>query len=177
MSKTTTKFPRKSANAQCEWSSTMRVSMALGWKAITSIAVKIGCSTNTLSDWVKKAEVDSGQRAGISSEMNEKVKALGGRTGSFARPTRSFGRHRRILRWRSSTAGRSDGGFHRDASRRARGRAASQYINTGRLTDDLERPPRNLHRIHGCDQHPWMRQYVISPRLSRYHAVRRVIPR
>ena len=45
------------------------------WQAITSIAAKIGCSANTLNDWVKKAEVDSGRRAGIPSEMAEKMKA------------------------------------------------------------------------------------------------------
>ncbi len=33
-------------------------------QAIVSIAAKIGCSANTLNDWVKKAEVDSGRRAG-----------------------------------------------------------------------------------------------------------------
>lgn len=46
------------------------------WQAITSIAAKIGCSANTLNAWVKKAEVDSGKRAGISSDMAEKMKAL-----------------------------------------------------------------------------------------------------
>ena len=34
------------------------------WQAIASIAAKIGCSANTLNSWVKKAEVDSGKRAG-----------------------------------------------------------------------------------------------------------------
>ena len=46
------------------------------WNAITSIAAKIGCAPNTLNDWVKRAEVNSGQRAGIPSEMAEKMKAL-----------------------------------------------------------------------------------------------------
>lgn len=46
------------------------------WQAIVSIAAKIGCSAHTLNEWVKKAEVDSGKRAGIPSEMAEKVKAL-----------------------------------------------------------------------------------------------------
>ena len=46
------------------------------WQAIVSIAAKIGCSANTLNSWVKKAEVDSGQRAGISSDTAEKMKAL-----------------------------------------------------------------------------------------------------
>ncbi len=46
------------------------------WQALTSIAAKIGCSANTLNDWVKKAEVDSGKRAGIPSDMSERMKAL-----------------------------------------------------------------------------------------------------
>lgn len=46
------------------------------WQSITSIAAKIGCAANTLNDWVKKAEVDSGRRAGIPSEMAERMKAL-----------------------------------------------------------------------------------------------------
>jgi transposase len=44
--------------------------------AITSIAAKIGCSAHTLHERVKKAEVDTGKRAGLSSDMAEKMKAL-----------------------------------------------------------------------------------------------------
>jgi transposase len=46
------------------------------WQAIRSIAAKIGGSAHTLNDWVTKAEVDSGKRAGIPTEMAEKLKAL-----------------------------------------------------------------------------------------------------
>ena len=46
------------------------------WQAITSIASKIGCSANTLNDWVKKAEIDGGKRAGVTTEMTERLKAL-----------------------------------------------------------------------------------------------------
>ena len=46
------------------------------WQAIVSIAAKIGCSAHTLNDWVKKAEVDSPKRAGVPTEMAEKMKAL-----------------------------------------------------------------------------------------------------
>jgi transposase len=46
------------------------------WAAITSIAGKIGCTAQTLNDWVKKAEVDAGKRAGVSTEMAERMKAL-----------------------------------------------------------------------------------------------------
>lgn len=46
------------------------------WAAVSSTAAKIGCSAHTLHEWVKKAEVDSGKRAGLSSDMAEKMKAL-----------------------------------------------------------------------------------------------------
>ncbi len=36
------------------------------WAAITSIASKIGCTAQTLNEWVKKAEVDAGKRAGVA---------------------------------------------------------------------------------------------------------------
>jgi transposase-like protein len=46
------------------------------WVAVTSISEKIGCSAHTLLEWVKKAEVDSGKRAGVSTDMAERLKAL-----------------------------------------------------------------------------------------------------
>jgi len=46
------------------------------WTAVSSIAAKIGCSAHTLLDWVKKAEVDSGKRAGMPLEVADRLKAL-----------------------------------------------------------------------------------------------------
>ena len=46
------------------------------WTAVSSIAAKIGCSTHTLHEWVKKAEVDSGNRAGLPNDVAKKMKAL-----------------------------------------------------------------------------------------------------
>ena len=46
------------------------------WQSVMSIAAKIGCTPQTLNDWVKKVEVDSGRRAGVPSEMAERMKAL-----------------------------------------------------------------------------------------------------
>lgn len=46
------------------------------WSACQSIAAKIGCSAHTLLDWVKKAEVDTGKRAGLPTDTAEKMKAL-----------------------------------------------------------------------------------------------------
>jgi transposase-like protein len=46
------------------------------WAAILSIAPKIGCAPQTLNEWVKKAEVDGGKRAGMPTEIAERLKAL-----------------------------------------------------------------------------------------------------
>ena len=46
------------------------------WAAITSISAKIGCVPQTLSSWVKRREVDSGSRAGVPTDMTDKMKAL-----------------------------------------------------------------------------------------------------
>ena len=45
------------------------------WAAITSIAAMIGCSGHTLLEWVNKAEVNSGKRAGVPVEVADKLKA------------------------------------------------------------------------------------------------------
>jgi transposase len=37
------------------------------WAAITSIAEKIGCRAETLRKWVRQAERDQGQRAGLTT--------------------------------------------------------------------------------------------------------------
>src|ERR1700747_1701211 len=46
------------------------------WAAICSIVAKIGCTPQTLNEWVKKAEVDSGTRAGVPTDVAERLKAL-----------------------------------------------------------------------------------------------------
>ena len=46
------------------------------WAAIVSIAAKIGCTAQTLNEWVKKADVDSGRRPGTTTDDRERLKAL-----------------------------------------------------------------------------------------------------
>ena len=46
------------------------------WAAIMSIAAKIGCTAQTLNEWVKKAEVDSGRKPGLTTDMAAKLKTL-----------------------------------------------------------------------------------------------------
>jgi transposase len=36
------------------------------WHAVLSISSKIGCAPQSLNDWVNKAEVNSGKRAGVT---------------------------------------------------------------------------------------------------------------
>ena len=44
--------------------------------AIRSIAAKIGCSGETLRNWVRQTERDEGQRAGPTTDERERIKAL-----------------------------------------------------------------------------------------------------
>ena len=42
--------------------------------AIESIAPKIGCVAQTLNEWVKRVEVDTGQRDGVTTAEAQRVK-------------------------------------------------------------------------------------------------------
>ena len=46
------------------------------WAAVESIAPKIGCVPQTLLEWVKRQEVDGGQRDGLTTNERERIKAL-----------------------------------------------------------------------------------------------------
>jgi len=46
------------------------------WSAIRSIAPKIGCIPETLRAWVRRAETDQGQRPGLTSEDQARIKSL-----------------------------------------------------------------------------------------------------
>jgi transposase len=65
--------------------------------AVVSIADKIGCTPQTLNEWVmKKAEVESRHKPGLTSDMAAKMKAL----------------ERENWELRGSTAGTSHDGLH-----------------------------------------------------------------
>ena len=46
------------------------------WAAIVSVAAKIGCSTETVRNRVRRAERDAGVRPGLTSDERERLKAL-----------------------------------------------------------------------------------------------------
>ena len=46
------------------------------WSAIVSIASKIGCTPETLRKWVRRTEVDTGKRGGVTSDDRAHIKEL-----------------------------------------------------------------------------------------------------
>jgi transposase len=46
------------------------------WAAITSIADKVGVSSETLRKWVRRAETDEGLRPGLTTDERERLKGL-----------------------------------------------------------------------------------------------------
>ncbi len=46
------------------------------WAAVCSIAGKFGMTPETLRIWLRRAEVDGGQRGGVTSEERERMRVL-----------------------------------------------------------------------------------------------------
>lgn len=61
------------------------------WAAILSISSKIGCTAETLRRWVRQAERDSGQSAGLTSSDRDRLRML-------ERENRELKRAKEILR-------------------------------------------------------------------------------
>jgi transposase len=65
------------------------------WATICSIASKIGCSAETLRNWVRQAERDEGRRPGLSTDERQRLKDL-------ERENRELKRANEILRLASA---------------------------------------------------------------------------
>ena len=107
------------------------------WKAIESISKKLNLNHETLRLWIRKAEVDGGQRPGLTSDERARMREL-------EREVKELRRANEILTAaahsseRSSTANRRSSGVHRRAQGQVRGRADLQGAHRARLQDRAE---------------------------------------
>ena len=46
------------------------------WAAISSVAAKMGCSSETLRSWVRQVERDAGNRPGLTTSERDRLKDL-----------------------------------------------------------------------------------------------------
>ena len=74
---------------------------ATQWAAITSIASKVGCAAETLRLWVRQAERNAGQRPGLTTEEQQRLKVL-------ERENRELRRANEILRKASAYFARAE---------------------------------------------------------------------
>ena len=46
------------------------------WAAISSVAGKIGCTRETLRKWLRREQIDSGQKPGLTTSERDRMKEL-----------------------------------------------------------------------------------------------------
>ena len=136
-SKTTNKFSPEVRERAVRMVREHRGDHASQWAAIASIAAKIGCSGETLRNWVRQAERDAGVRPGATTDERERIKAQL-RTGRVrhARMGRLVQQSKAAGADRKHSAGRSRSALL-CATRRARHRGVTQ----------TKRPPANPGRF------------------------------
>ena len=76
MSKKSNRFPPKARQRAVRLVQEHRGEYRSVWAAIESITPKIGCVSQTLHEWVRKLEIDTGLRDGVTRKERDRIKAL-----------------------------------------------------------------------------------------------------
>ncbi len=72
----TTRYPQELRERAVRMVQDHRKEYPSDWGAITSIAAKVGVHKETLRLWMRRAEVDAGQRPGLTTEERERLRQL-----------------------------------------------------------------------------------------------------
>jgi transposase len=81
-----TNYPRELRERAVRMVAQVRPKYPSDWPAICAVAEKLDIGTaETLRKWVRQAEVDAGQRPGVTSEEPAEIRRLKRRTPSCAR--------------------------------------------------------------------------------------------
>src|SRR5712692_1421949 len=71
-----TRYPQEIRERAVRMVAEQRKEHTSEWAAICSIAEKFGMTPETLRKWLRRAEVDGGQRPGVTSEEHERMRVL-----------------------------------------------------------------------------------------------------
>ena len=104
------------------------------YAAIKAVAARLGVgSPETVRKWLRRAQVDAGERPGLTTEEKAEIKALKQEVAEL-RQVRSSRRPRLFSR-PSSTGHRAARDVHQQVQGRVRGRAGLPCADRGRLAD------------------------------------------
>jgi transposase-like protein len=92
------------------------------WAAIESIAPKIGCVAQTLHEWVKRDQIDTGARDGVTTSEREHMEAL-------ERENKELRKANELLKLASAFFAQVHIPFHRDRTFRHRDQRSGRWCN------------------------------------------------
>ena len=124
-SKTTNKFSPEVRDRAVRMVRDHEPEHASRWLAMVSIAGKIGCTSQTLNEWVKKSERESG-KPGLTSNMAGRFKPLERESRELRQANEILRKASAYLPRRGSAADTSHDRLHRRSSRGEWGRADLQ---------------------------------------------------
>ena len=73
---TSTRYPREMRDRAVRMVLDHEREYGSQWAAISSISAKLGMTPETLRRWVREAEVDAGQRPGLTSKERARIREL-----------------------------------------------------------------------------------------------------